>query len=68
MQEEIRKVLPRSGSLQVTIPRRWCREMGLVRGSFVVAIFDRETTTVTLKALRSTENATEAPLHPARRR
>jgi bifunctional DNA-binding transcriptional regulator/antitoxin component of YhaV-PrlF toxin-antitoxin module len=49
---EIRKVLPRSGSLQVTIPRRWCRAMGLAKGSFVELLFSESKRSVTITALQ----------------
>ena len=49
---EVRKITPRSGSLQVTIPRRWCRDMKISKGSLVELTFRWETKTVEITALK----------------
>ena len=61
---EIRKVLPRSGSLQVTIPRRWCRALGLVRGGFVELTFMPERNTVEVKALKEVKREAATTRNP----
>ncbi len=63
---EIRKILPRSGSLQVTIPRRWCREMEITKGSFVELSFRYETKTVIIKALKEIRHEAAASRSTAR--
>lgn len=63
---EIRKILPRSGSLQVTIPRRWCREMKLTKGSFVELVFDWYNKAVTITALKGATREAASPAPTAR--
>lgn len=48
---ELRKLLPRGGSLHITIPRAWLREMGLTKGDLVM--IERTTQgTITVTPLR----------------